>query len=590
MGDKKSWWNKTDSIRRMTLLYCAISALGCGGLRTMPSNDDVSEIPDVTPEDAAAENKIDSNGEIVEDTTTPPVCGDGQRRYPEECDDGNTDSGDGCSADCSSVESGWICPVPGDLCLPLVVCGDRRRDESEACDDGNTDSGDGCSADCSSVESGWICPIAGAACRAAACGDGIIAGNEECEDDDGPNPESWDGCDSNCHLEDGFVCEIPGNPCRPTTCGDGLIEGSEQCDDVNNDMGDGCDPLCHREPRCTDGVCEGVCGDGVRLPQEECDDGNGRAGDGCSATCTREEGFVCQDEEEEGPLRIAIPIVYRDFLGRDLPGGHPDFQYVIGDDRGIVATTLGTDGKPVYASATTTPTTNGREAFDQWYRDTSGVNLTVVDRLTLDRTEPGTFVFDSANFFPLDGRGWVAAGREPTRTNGHNFHFTSEVRYWFEYQGGETLSFRGDDDVWVFINRALAIDIGGVHGAESDSITLDDAAAARFNLRAGGIYEAVVFQAERHTTQSSYRLTFRGFQAPRSRCEYICGDAIVTRFEVCDDGLNDGSYCSCMPDCLAFAPCCGDGVVQPEFGEECDDRNVFPGDGCDESCQEETIG
>ena len=70
--------------------------------------------------------------------------------------------------------------------------------------------------------------------------------------------------------------------------------------------------------------------------------------------------------------------VIRDFKMGTTSGGHPDFQSPpVQDDRGIVTTTLGSDGKPVYAHAGgTTVTTNGQAGFDQWYNDVPGVNMT----------------------------------------------------------------------------------------------------------------------------------------------------------------------------------------------------------------------
>ncbi len=519
-----------------------------------------------------------------------PMCGNGILESGETCDDGNAAGSDGCSANCQP-EPGYVCGNPGDPCVIDHGCGNGLLEDTETCDDHNTTDGDGCSASCQ-IEAGWACAVPGIRCTAAMCGDGILAGFEQCDDH---NTASGDGCSAACQLEPGFACV--GTTCHATTCGDGVAEGTEECDDgsaagPNNDLGDGCDPFCHREPQCTNGTCLAVCGDGVLQTGEGCDDGNLTPGDGCARDCTVETGFKCAPVTGAAPPTFAAAIVYRDFRGLEVSGGHPDFQNHNGDDRGINTTAFGADHKPVYDTAAhaSTSTTAGQARYDQWYRDTPGENLTVLDTLTLANTPaaPHTYVFDTKCFFPLDGKGFTALGTEPTFTSSgcttptanHNFNFTSELHYWFTYAGGEVLTFRGDDDVWVFVNGARALDLGGVHGPETGSVTVDN-----LGLTVGGTYEVVVLQAERHTSGSNYRLTLAGFDAPRSACTDMCGDGVTSSNEVCDDGINMGGYDSCAPGCLAFGPRCGDGVVQADH-EQCDDGTNVGGYGhCLPTCQ-----
>lgn len=582
----------------------------------------------------------------------PSVCGDGVLSADEACDDGNTSAGDGCTESCTE-EANYVCVQAGEPCIRVVTCGNGRLEGDETCDDRNDAEGDGCDAECH-IEEGWACPFVARACSAAECGDGFTVDFEDCDDSNGVD---GDGCSSTCTLEEGFVCT--GASCTATTCGDGVPEGTERCDDGNLLIGDGCTPLCTREPQCADGNCDAFCGDSVIFAPETCDDGNTQSGDGCSDECQVEEGFACVEVPLPDAAEVLLPVVIRDFMGScamgspplaSVPGAtapysHPDFECYGAAEQGMVETTL-TDGRPVLASSTVV---FDSDSFAQWYLSDDDFNRTVAQTMTLAATGSGTYQFDNSSFFPLstpldgsDAAGFVAEGLETAfeDSNGtgfQNFFFTSEVRYWFEYTGDETLAFSGDDDVWVFINGRLAVDIGGVHGRRNGSVTLadcDNADAAMNNagclapldLRVGGIYEAVVFQAERHVTESQYRLTLANFNQAPSTCEFTCGDGIITRFEACDDGDDNGAeyngcgatcelapYCGdgevqeehgevcddglnlgagpsgCAPGCMDFGARCGDGVTQTDIEEECDDGNTESGDGCSDMCRLELI-
>ena len=161
----------------------------------------------------------------------------------------------------------------------------------------------------------------------------------------------------------------------------------------------------------------------------------------------------------------------------------------------------------MYAGDASTPSTHGAAYFYEWYHDTSDtvaapdasaspdINMTTGLPLSLlpGVGPPGTYAYVENSFFPIDNRLLGNEGRP------HNYDFTLELEASFQYTGGETFSFESDDDSWVFLNRTLAVDLGGIHRALPGSVDLD-AESARLGIVKGGTYPMHLFYAERHVT------------------------------------------------------------------------------------------
>jgi fibro-slime domain-containing protein len=255
--------------------------------------------------------------------------------------------------------------------------------------------------------------------------------------------------------------------------------------------------------------------------------------------------------DEEAPETLELTGIVRDFKASNVTGGHPDFQKRpisgFGHYVGNIAPYMSSDGKPVFtggghkvtsqwmdpdhhegpkpicyllydaeagdeagavSASVDTGAIESATSFDKWFRDVPGVNMSMPLTLTLVRQSDGSYVFDDktdplymqlGGFFPIEGQLFGNPGLSPDR----NFHFTFELHTTFTHdaEANHYFKFIGDDDVWVFVNGQLVIDLGGVHSELEQFVEIN-----RLGLTDDETYTLAFFFAERHTTQSNFRI------------------------------------------------------------------------------------
>eukprot|EP01132_Coremiostelium_polycephalum_P001200 gene1200-1513_t len=216
---------------------------------------------------------------------------------------------------------------------------------------------------------------------------------------------------------------------------------------------------------------------------------------------------------------------------------------------------------------------NGRivvpDQFSQWFANAKDVNIPMNKKLELTLNNKGVYSYWNEMFFPIENEGWDQPGvynlqkyydTYNNRNQYHNYHFCLKINSKFTYQGIETFEFIGDDDVWVFIDNKLVVDLGGLHSqqeAKIDLQTLDF-------LQIRNTYNFDFFYCERHTNASRMKIqtNIEVFCPVYDYCGVCQGDGTTCCLASRD--CNDGNPCT-----IDSCPVPGDGINSGNWKDHC---------------------
>ena len=122
----------------------------------------------------------------------------------------------------------------------------------------------------------------------------------------------------------------------------------------------------------------------------------------------------------------------------------------------------------------------------------------------------GTNGGDESGFYPLENLGYEQPGlltaTSKVNNGAKNGGFTLRGESQFVYNKASKLyfTFTGDDDVYMYINGTLALDLGGAHGRNSKTVNLNDLDATKYGLKEGQVATFTFFYMERCSDASTF--------------------------------------------------------------------------------------
>jgi fibro-slime domain-containing protein len=474
----------------------------------------------------------------------PTLCGNGTLDTGEACDEGTRNglyfgNGTGCGKTCVPLPTCRSADGTTQACIG--VCGDGHRDATEGCDDGNRVDGDGCSAVCV-VESGFTCadhvvPF-GIACPSDPSLKCLVLGVtyrdfEGAETAAGHPDFLYLGANGPAGQKMTCIPDASGTPASSlgTTCtsGDpvgvcaGLVKSTLGVDgkpQANLDRNDGLSCPCRYTDWDGTGILTGVTG------AESCNDTSGNLHSRIGYATPLKVPMIkdaASFAQWYNPSDMSTSLTST--LELAVSGTTNQFTFnasMAGAVAGAAHHTIADDIHDIFMGTETTlksgffpvESLSGTKVCNLWPYWVAGLQ----SDCNAGTGHPVASQWDiHGSYTPrTPGTGGPVA---PIKGVLRNYHFTTEVRYLYRYNGETAnVSISSTDDTWVFINGRLAVDFGATHATLGTTVKIDNTA---FGLVAGNLYEIAIFRACRSPRDSDLQLTLPGATDTLSVCTRI---------------------------------------------------------------------
>ena len=184
----------------------------------------------------------------------------------------------------------------------------------------------------------------------------------------------------------------------------------------------------------------------------------------------------------------------------------------------------------------------------RWFGNVEGKSKEYADTLKLNYKAGSTveFSFNDEDFYPLDEIDFSSGDK--VNVDGHNHLFTMNfaVPFTVTTSGDESFEIVADDDTFVYVEKELALDMGGIHEALTGKLTINEAGevytgVGEEELAYSGIQVAKdegsivrIFHADRDAEDSVLKMRFSGMNLTVVQTQLADADGVQVAYDPAD--------------------------------------------------------